>query len=76
MSTSASTSLERFHEFVGRQLRTPSTARMSPDEVFARWREQEETIAAIQEGLADVEAGRVFPVEDVLRELRSEFRLP
>lgn len=44
---------------------------MSPEEALARWREQEETIAAIREGLADVEAGRVRPVEDVIRELRA-----
>ncbi len=71
MSTSSPTLLESFHEFVGRQLASSAVEQMSPEEALARWREQEETIAAIREGLADVEAGRVRPVEDVIRELRA-----
>lgn len=72
MSTSTSTLLESFHKFVGRQLASPMAKHMSPEEALALWREQEATIAAIQEGLADVKAGRVRPLEDVLRELRAE----
>ena len=45
---------------------------MSPELAVAIWRELEETLAAIREGLADVEAGRTFPAEDVIRELRAE----
>lgn len=36
------------------------------------WQERQESIFAIQEGLADVDAGRTFPAEDVIRELREE----
>jgi hypothetical protein len=33
----------------------------------------EEEEAAVMEGLADLEAGRVLPYEDVIRELRSRY---
>ncbi len=71
MSTSSPTLLESFHEFVGRQLASSTNEQMSPEEALVQWREQEETIAAIREGLADVEVGRVRPAEDVIRELRA-----
>jgi PHD/YefM family antitoxin component YafN of YafNO toxin-antitoxin module len=35
-----------------------------------------ETLAAIREGLADADAGRVRPARDVLRDLRAKFRKP
>lgn len=35
-----------------------------------------ETLAAIQEGLADVEAGRVRPAREVLAELANRFDIP
>lgn len=76
MSTASPSTLQSFHNFLGRQLASPAGESMSPEEALARWRDEEETIAAIREGLADVEAGRVYPVEDVLRDLREEFRLP
>jgi predicted transcriptional regulator len=64
--------LESFHEFVARQLASGTAAQMSPEQALARWREREESLAAIREGLADVEAGRTRPAEEVLRELRAE----
>lgn len=54
---------------------TPATnaaAQMSPELALARWREREEMLAAIRDGLADVEAGRTFPAEEVIRKLREE----
>lgn len=41
-------------------------------DAVAIWREREETLATIREGLADVQAGRTFPEEHVIRELRAE----
>jgi PHD/YefM family antitoxin component YafN of YafNO toxin-antitoxin module len=38
--------------------------------------EREATIAAIKEGLADVEAGRMRPAKDVIREVARKFGLP
>ena len=64
--------LASFHQFVGQQLASDTAAQMSPELALALWREREETLAAIREGLADVDAGRTYPVEDVIRELRAE----
>ena len=64
--------LASFHQFVGQQLASDAAAQMSPELVLALWREREETLAAIREGLADVEAGRTYPAADELRELRAE----
>jgi len=67
-------SLAEFHKFVGQQLQHAEAPLMSPEEALARWRDQQETLAAIREGLADIEAGRTRPVEVTLRELKA--RLP
>ncbi len=64
--------LASFHQFVGEQLASDAAAQMSPELALALWREREEALAAIREGLADVEAGRTYPSEDVMREIRAE----
>jgi len=76
MPTPRHSTLASFHQFVGQQLASEDTAQMSPELAVAIWREREETLAAIREGLADVEAGRTFPAEDVIRELRAELNGP
>lgn len=45
---------------------------ITPEE-FDRWRENEHFLAAVQDGLADVEAGRTLPDEEVERLLDAEF---
>ena len=72
MESVQANTLASFHQFVGRQLVSEGAAQMSPELALALWREREETLAAIREGLADVEAGRTYPAEEVLRELRAE----
>jgi predicted transcriptional regulator len=72
MSSHPTSTLEDFHQFVGRQLASPTAEPMSPEQALALWRERQETLAAIRQGLADVEAGRTRPAEDVLRELRAK----
>ncbi len=72
MASSPAGTLERFHQFVGQQLTTEAAAQMSPEQALALWREREETLGAIREGLSDIEAGRTRPAHEVLRELRSE----
>jgi len=64
--------LASFHQFVGQQLASEAAANMSPELALALWRERENVLAAIREGLADVEAGRTYPAEDVIRDLRAE----
>lgn len=38
--------------------------------------EREETLAAVREGLADIEAGRLHEHDDVFRRLRKKHGLP
>jgi predicted transcriptional regulator len=72
MPTPRINTLASFHQFVGQQLASEDTAQMSPELAVAIWREREETLAAVREGLADIEAGRTFSAEDVIRQLRAE----
>ncbi len=66
------TTLASFHQFIGQQLASESAAQMSPELALAMWRERQDAVAAIREGLADVDAGRTYPAEDVIREMRAE----
>ncbi len=57
-------------------------ASLTLDECLARWEyenqtdeEREDTLRAIREGLADVEAGRTPPAAEVVAELRQKFGL-
>lgn len=65
----ASNELQDFYHFVGKQLATEAGARMSPQQALAVWREEQDTLAAIREGLADVETGRTKPARAALREI-------
>jgi predicted transcriptional regulator len=67
--------LADFHQFVGQQLANVTATPMSPEEALAVWRERQETLAAIREGLADVAAGRSRPFEDFDREFRERHGL-
>lgn len=71
MTTIRTIPLAEFHRFVGNILDTEPAEMISPEEVLARWRKQQETLAAIREGLADIEAGRTTPLEDFDREFRQ-----
>ena len=65
--------LQSFHQFLGRQLE--SVALISPEQALALWREEQETIAAVREGLADVDAGRTKPLDQFDREFRQRHGL-
>jgi putative addiction module CopG family antidote len=63
---------------IQRQVATGSYA--SPDEVLrdalAALRSREEEVCAIQEGIEDMEAGRVMPIRDFDVEFRQRNGLP
>lgn len=71
MTLSKPTGLESFHEFVGKQLSSESAVLMSPEEALALWRQEQETLAAIREGLEDVAAGRTKSLEEFDRDFRQ-----
>ena len=50
----------------------PAAVLISPED-FDRMREKDRFMAAVQQGLADAEAGRLFDSEEVDRELDLEF---
>ena len=63
--------LKEFHRFIGQKLESDAANGMSPEDVLAQWREQEDVIAAIREGLADVKAGRTKSLDEFDQEFRS-----
>ena len=73
MLASRTNNLAEFHEFVGRQLQHPEASQLSPEEALVRWREHQATLAAIREGLADIDAGRTRPIEELLGELKTRY---
>lgn len=64
--TSKQLALRSFQEYLSRQIE----ADLSPEEVVARWREEQATVAAVREALADVSSGRT----QTLEEFDAEFR--
>jgi hypothetical protein len=75
MDTHVPTEAEVFQQFLAVQV--TSTGRMkSPEELVRLWRErqqeQDETVTAIQEGIADLEARRVHPFGEVNEEIRRK----
>lgn len=75
MSTNRKSELQAFHEFLGGMLQAGQTD-MSPEECVAWWRqvqeEMDESVAAIRQGLADVEAAGGQPLEEAFKEIRQE----
>lgn len=82
MAIERSNDLRAFKGFIDEQLANGG-ADLTVDEALARWEyenspeeEREETIQAIRQGFADIEAGRVRPIEDFDREFRQKHGLP
>ena len=70
MNVSEHTGLESFQNFVAKQLASGAAVALSPDEALALWREEQEVLAAISEGMSDVAEGRTKS----LHEFDSDFR--
>ncbi len=75
MSLPEPATLETFHRFVGELLQSNPQNHFSPEEAWAMWKERMETLAAIREGLADIEAGRTISLEDFRREFSAKHGL-
>lgn len=71
MPAMPSSPLAEFHRFVGDILQADKVSLISPEEVLARWREEQETLQAIREGLADIEAGRTVSLQEFDQEFRQ-----
>lgn len=80
MATDRRDDLRAFRGFIDAQL--DGGAEMTPEEALACWdlanqsdAEREETIRAIREGLEDIKAGRTYPAEEVMADLRRKYGL-
>ncbi len=78
MATDRANDLHAFRSFIDRQLEQGGPL-PTLDEALARWEyenaseeEREEARAAICRGLADLDAGRVRPIEEFDREFRAK----
>lgn len=69
-------SLHDFHAFVGEQLQLGVGEQMSPEEALLLWRERQATVAAVREGLADIEAGRTKPLDQFLLDFQARHGYP
>lgn len=66
--------LEAFHSFAAGKL-SNGGAKLSIEDCLALWRQEqaeEEDLASIRRGLADIEAGRYHTLEEVRELLRAE----
>jgi hypothetical protein len=67
--------LDSFHQFAALRLASGDPA-PSLDDLFLQWcaqRDKDEINQAVRQGLADVEAGRHQPADQVMESLRKEF---
>ncbi|QEH34844.1 hypothetical protein OJF2_33890 [Aquisphaera giovannonii] len=81
MATDRANDLHAFREFIDEQLTGDTVPTV--DELLARWEYEnqdeaarEETLEAIRDGLADIQAGRVKPAREAIAELRRKHGLP
>lgn len=79
---SMSSDLEQFHQFVGEQLARGEQL-MTPEECLEVWRlnhptpdEMAESIATIEEGLAQMRRGEGTPLGEFVRRFRAEKGIP
>ena len=70
MSIHEASPLADFHRFIGEQLQSTAATYISPEDALALWRERQEASLAVQEGLADIEAGRAKPLDDFLSDFQ------
>lgn len=71
MSPSAISELSSFREYLDNRI-AEGESELSPEQALSDWRELQESVASIRRGLADADAGRIRPAEDVLEELRAK----
>ncbi len=75
MSTQSHTDAEVFQLFLAQQVATTGRSK-SPEELVRLWRErqreQDDSFQAIEEGISDMEAGRIHSFADVKDEIRRK----
>jgi predicted transcriptional regulator len=76
MATQNPTEAEVFQLFLAEQVAMGGRSK-TPEELVQLWRalqkEQADTLDAIEEGIADMESGRVYPFNEVNDEIRRKY---
>ena len=70
--------IDSFRAFVVKQIHA-GASNLTLEDCLDQWRaerERAETIAAVQEAVADYQAGRCTSLDQAMREIRSELGLP
>lgn len=75
MTDSTKSELECFHRFVGKLLASQVPNMVSPEAAITLWREEQESLRSIQEGLDDIAAGRTKSVAQFDRDFRERHGL-
>ena len=70
MSSSAISELSSFREYLDNRI-ADGEAELSHEQALSDWRELRESVASIRRGLADADAGRIRPADEILEELRA-----
>lgn len=77
MVTDSFTEAQMFYEFLTERL-AQGTNNRTPEDLVKDWRENQreydETVAAVKEGVEDMEAGRMRPLRDLIREAENDRR--
>jgi len=78
MSAQSVSDAEAFYRFLGDQIRVNAPTK-TPEELLDAWRRQseyDETIAAVEEGARDAEAGKMRPLRELLGESVNALNRP
>lgn len=70
MSSTAISELSSFREYLDNRI-AGGNGGQSPEQVLSDWRELQDSLASFRRGLADADAGRIRPAEEVYDELRA-----
>lgn len=74
MSSPAVSELSSFREYLDNRIADGETE-LSPEQALSDWRELQESLTSIRRGLADADAGRIRPADEVFAELRARLTL-
>jgi hypothetical protein len=58
---------------LGKQLQSPSAAPLTPEDVLALWLQEQDTLAAIRQGLSEVDADEGMSLDEFERQARAKF---
>jgi len=70
MNPQATSELASFREYLDQRI-SDGESDLKPEVVLRDWRETQDSLQGIRRGLADADAGRVRPADDLLNELRA-----